>query len=341
MSARPMRMLPDAPPQPVEYGELTARLDVAPAGLHAHFPWRAVQQIAGPLLPGRLYIVSARTGSGKTLFVRTLLEHWLRRTDPMRIAYWPTETPPEEIIRAFVASEYGVNPARIEEDDFDAVPGGYSSFRTRCANLAAEWCADRPGVPRILRLYGQPWPRLAEVLLALHDFADAGGRLFVLDHLLRLELDQTELYGSVSSAIRAIKQTCTDLGLIGIVTSQQNRAAAGGDRLAWFLPPDLSSLKGSGTIEEEADGVFFVHRVLRESLTNEERSDIRAGKLKLKDAIAPHLMGVAVGKARVDGSRVHGECRLWVEHGRVTDLPRTEALAHDAVAHGIRTNRDL
>ena len=41
---------------------------------HVRFPWFDLHAIYGPLLPGELHIVSARTGSGKTLFVR----NWLR-----------------------------------------------------------------------------------------------------------------------------------------------------------------------------------------------------------------------------------------------------------------------
>jgi replicative DNA helicase len=340
---RPLEVMPQAAPQPANWQDVSrAASEVAPAAMHAHFPWRSLRDIHGPLLPGRLYIVSARTGSGKTLFVRTLIEGLCGTAEPTPVAYWGTETPPAEIVRALAAARLGVHPARIEEDDFSGVPGGYGAFGAMCSLVSAEWLAPgRGNTPPRLSLYGDPRPAVQRIRLALEDAADRGVRVFIVDHILRLSLDEERLFPSATEAVRTLKQAAQDLGMVGIVTSQQNRAANAGDKLGWFAAPDLSALKGSGALEEEADGVLFLFRRLRPDLTEPERHDVRAGKIPLKSAILPNVMGVAIGKARVDGSRTHEETSLWVEHGRVTDLPPAEALAQDAAAHGIRTNRDL
>ena len=213
------------------------------------------------------------------------------------------------------------------------------AFAARCSELALGWCWTGPGSTRPLWLFDAPSPRLGDIRLALKAFADAGGRVFVVDHLLRLALDMDRLFSATGEAIRALKQCAADFGLVGIVTSQQGRATGGGDRLAWFAPPDLSALKGSGAIEEEADAVFFLHRVLK-TLSDKDTVAVRRGELSLKDALEPHLMGVAVGKSRVDGSRTHAQCRLWVEHGHLADLPTDAARDLAASQHAVRTNRD-
>ena len=337
---RPLEKMQPAVPLPVLAGDLASWSgSVAPVETHLTFPWAGLRDIAGPMLPGRLYIVSARTGSGKTLFVRSLLEYWLRADEPMPVAYWPTETTPEEVIRGFACAEFGVHPARIEEGDFGLVAGGERAFRDRCRDLALRWCWTGPGSTRPLWLFDAARPRLGDIRQALKGFAEAGGRVFIVDHLLRVALDLDKLFSAATEAIRELKMAAADFGLVGIVTSQQGRATGGGDRLAWFAPPDLSALKGSGAIEEEADAVFFLHRVLK-TLSDKDQVALRRGETSLKDALEPNLMGVAVGKSRVDGSRTHAQCRLWVEHGHLADLPTDAARALDARHHGVRTNRD-
>lgn len=338
MSSQPLRMMPGAPPQPVNWQDVSREAkEVAPAATHAHLPWASLRAIHGPLLPGRLYVVSARTGSGKTLFVRTLIEGLVGADEPTPVAYWPTETTPAEIVRALAAARLGAHPARIEEDDFSAVPGGYGAFGAMCSTVAAEWLAPGKDTPPRLSLYGDPRPSVQRIRLALEEAADRGVRVFIVDHLLRLALDEERLFSSATEAVRALKQAAQDLGLIGIVTSQQNRAANAGDRLGWFTAPDLSALKGSGAIEEEADGVLFLFRKLKADLTDGDRADVRSGKLPLKSAVAENVMGLAIGKARVDGSRTHEETALWVEYGRVTDLPPAERLAWEQAQHAIPT----
>lgn len=327
-------------PAPVNPGILASVAgDVCPPEAHVTYPWASLRDTAGPMLPGRLYIVSARTGSGKTLFIRSLLEHWLYGDDPMPVAFWPTETDPAEVMRALASARLGVHPARIEEGDFSRVEGGERAFRETVAELTLRLVSSGPGHARPLWLYGQSRPRVADIRRSLKAFAEEGGRVFVVDHLLRLALDLRDMFASASEAIREFKQIAMDFQLVGIVTSQQGRATGGGDRLAWFAPPDLSALKGSGALEEEADGVLFLHRVLRHDLTDENVAEIRRGRKPLKDAIDPAIMGVAVGKARVDGSRVHGQCYLHVQHGQLSDLPPEVARDGEAAAHGIKTGR--
>ena len=319
--------------------------DIVPAALHVCFPWEDVHAIAGPLLPGSLTIVSARTGSGKTLFIR----NWLHAlaTDhtrpPRPIAYFPTETPAREVLRGIACAELGVNPVDISRDDFSRVVGGSAAFFATAqavANRLQTPLSDLTGPP--LAIYDHPRPTVALIRRTLEEAAARGCAVAVIDHILRLHLgDGTQPFAEVTNAVRALKILAEELQLAVVITSQQNRASAGGDKLAWFAPPDLSALKGAGTLEEEADLVLFLHRLLRDDLTDKDRAAVRSGALPLQEVIAPHLMGCAIGKSRLDGGKTGAACRLWVDHGRVTDLPAAERSAWQARIHAIRTNRDL
>lgn len=342
MSSHALTLLRDQRVRPIAAADAHAMArgaaDVVPAAFHVRFPWPSLDAIYGPLLPGGLHIVSARTGAGKTLFVRNWLHALATAADPSRVAYFPTETPAEEVLRGIVCAELGVNPVAVTRDDWRGVAGGREAFYAACL----EWSkflfvsGSALSAPR-LSLFDHPRPTVAEVYVTLAEAAERGVRVAIVDHLLRLNLgDGSQMFQEVTTGIRALKMCAQELGIAIVVTSQQSRQP-GGDRLAWFAPPDLQALKGAGTIEEEADGVLFLHRCLRDDLSPKDEAGVRKGLIPLQEAIAPHLMGAAIGKLRVDGGNAGAATRLWVEHGRVTDLPAAERLAWEQAQHAIQT----
>lgn len=306
------------------------------------WPWDAVSRIAGPLAPGSLTIVSARTGSGKTLFIRNWL-HWLASLDGPSVAYFPTETPAKDVLRGIACAELGVNPVAVSHGDFGAVDGGataFFAFTQAVSNRLLTPRSSLTGPP--LMLFDAPRPSVATIRHTLTKAKQQGCAVAVIDHILRLDLgDGTQLFAEVTAAARGLKQLAQDLEMAVVITSQQGRQAFAGDRLAAFAPPDLSALKGAGTLEEEADLVLFLHRLLRDDLSDKDIAAIRRGQIPLQEAIAPHVMGVAVGKHRLDGGKTGAQERVWVEHGRVTDLPASERVAWEARREGIRTGGAL
>ena len=302
------------------------------------WPWDAVNRIAGPLAPGSLTIVSARTGSGKTLFIRNWL-HWLASLNGPGVAYFPTETPVREVLRGIVCAELNVNPVDVSRGVFDRVEGGADGFFAATQRLGKQLLtrrSDLTGAP--LMLYQSARPSLPLIRHTLTKAKADGCAVACIDHILRLDIgDGTQLFAEVTNAVRSLKQLAEDLQMAVVITSQQGRAAFAGNRLAAFGPPDLSALKGSGALEEEADLVLFLHRILRDDLAKEQRADVEAGRIPLQEAVAPNLMGVAVGKHRLDGGKTGAQERVWVEHGRVTDLPHGERLDWEAKREGIRT----
>lgn len=309
------------------------------------WPWDAVHRIAGPLAPGSFTIVSARTGSGKTLFIRNWL-HWLAThsgVDGPGVAYFPTETPTREVLRGIVCAELGVNPVEVSRGDFSRVEGGRRGFFDAAQRTANALTAPRsPLRGSALMLFDHPRPSIPVIRESLHRARDLGCGVAVIDHILRLDLgDGSQMFSEVTAAARGLKMLAEELGIAVVATSQQGRNAFAGDRLAAFAPPDLSALKGAGTLEEEADLVLFLHRLLRDDLGKEQVADVRAGRIPLQEAVMANQMGVAVGKHRLDGSKTGAAERLWVEHGRVADLPEHERRAWEARREGIHTGRTL
>lgn len=328
--------LPLSPADPHETARAAA--DVPTPDQLVPWPWEAVTRIAGPLAPGSLTIVSARTGSGKTLFIRNWL-HWLASLNGPGVAYFPTETPVREVLRGIACAELGVNPVDVTHGYFDKVEGGSAGFFAATQAIAKRLLTRRSeltGAP--LMLFQSARPSLPLIRHTLTKAKADGCAVACIDHILRLDIgDGTQLFAEVTSAVRSLKQLAEELQMAIVITSQQGRQAFAGDRLAAFAPPDLSALKGSGALEEEADLVLFLHRLLRDDLSDKDRTAVRGGQIPLQEAVAPHLMGVAVGKHRLDGGKTGAQERLWVEHGRVSDLPTADRLDWEAKREGIRT----
>lgn len=307
------------------------------------WPWDALQRTAGPLLPGSLTIVSARTGSGKTTFIRNWL-HWLGTVSGdygPSVGYFPTETPVADVLRDMTCADLGIHPTLIAHGDFSSLEGGRLAFfehAKRVSRALLHKRSDLTGAP--LMLFDHPRPSVPLISETLREAVRLGCTVAIIDHLLRLDLgDGTKPFAEVTAGVRALKMLAQKLRIAIVVASQQNRAAFAGDRLAAFQPPDLSALKGAGTIEEEADLVIFLHRVLRDDLTDGQLTDVRRGRLPLQDAVARNIMGVAIGKHRLDGSKVAQQERLWVENGVLRDLPTVKRMQWEALRRSIQPNR--
>jgi hypothetical protein len=127
------------------------------------------------------------------------------------------------------------------------------------------------------------------------------------------------MYAELSETVRVAKELAKEYGIVIVFTSQQGRVKDG-DRLAAFRPPDISALKGAGTIEEESDAVLFLYRPLRQGLTRADFTAFRAGEKNLRDLLMPERMAVAIGKHRLDGDALGKQVMLRVSRGKVTDV---------------------
>jgi replicative DNA helicase len=85
-------------------------------------------------------------------------------------------------------------------------------------------------------------------------------RLFVGDYLQLMDMGQQKnetRNDAITRTTRSLKQLCKEIGGTGMILSQLSRDVVkrGGDRR-----PQLSDLRESGAIEQDADNVYFVYR---------------------------------------------------------------------------------
>lgn len=82
-----------------------------------------------------------------------------------------------------------------------------------------------------------------------------GFKVFVIDYLqlVRIGKDTLEEYQRVTMASQAMKQIAREYGVAMIVLAQINRDGGKKER------PTMSDLKGSGSIEQDADQIILIH----------------------------------------------------------------------------------
>jgi replicative DNA helicase len=83
-----------------------------------------------------------------------------------------------------------------------------------------------------------------------------GCRLIIVDHLSRVRAPGKSIYEQVTNASGALSDLVKDLGVAGLILCQLNRSVENRDDQR----PNMSDLRDSGAIEQDADGILLLHR---------------------------------------------------------------------------------
>ncbi len=196
-----------------------------------------------------LIIIAARPAMGKTAFVLTMARN-MTVEHKVPVAVFSLEMSSVQLVKRLMVSETGLSSEKIR--------GG--------KKLAEhEWVQinDRLNALSQAPLYIDDTPSLS-----IYEFrskarrlvASAGVKMIIIDYL-QLMTGPPELKGmreqEVSSISRSLKAIAKELNIPIIALSQLSRAVetrGGGKR------PQLSDLRESGAIEQDADIVMFIHR---------------------------------------------------------------------------------
>ena len=200
--------------------------------------------------PGELVIVAARPGMGKTAFCLSLAANAALRTEkPRPIALFSLEMPKEQLVQRMLCSE--------AEVDMHKMRGGYlgSEDLTRLSmaggllHQTGIYIDDTPGI--------SPMEVRAKCRRIKSQEGDLG--LVIIDYLqlMRASEKTNSRQEEVGSISRNLKEISKELKVPVIALAQLSRATEqnGGNKR-----PMLSHLRESGSIEQDADIVIFVHR---------------------------------------------------------------------------------
>jgi replicative DNA helicase len=221
---------------------------------------------------GDLYIVAARPGMGKTSFVLNLAA---QLAEPRRIqreggepeevlgtgvVFFSLEMPREQLASRLLASDARIDVSklrsgRIENDDWIKL----TESASRLGYLPL-WLDDTPAISlldvraRVRRLQaeierrGSEGPRAAKLGLVAIDY------LQLMSGRPGVQSREQE----ISELSRGLKQLAKEMGVAVIALSQLNRSVE--TRNTSNKRPQLSDLRESGAIEQDADMIMFIYR---------------------------------------------------------------------------------
>ena len=244
------------------------------SGVPSGFP--SLDRITFGWQPSDLIIVAARPSMGKTAFVMNIARN-AAVDHHMPVAFFSLEMPAIQLAKRMMVSETGLSS--------DKIKGGTKLERYEWVQLeeklkdlakAPLYIDDTPSLPvmefrsKVKRLVNQK-----------------GVRLVIVDYL-QLMQGPIELKGmreqEVAAISRMLKATAKEMNVPVIALSQLSRDAV--KRQGSNNRPLLSDLRESGSIEQDADMVLFIHRYDYQGL-NEDASEV--GKTDL--IIAKHRNG--------------------------------------------------
>jgi replicative DNA helicase len=236
---------------------------------------RLDRQCAG-MHPGELYIVAARPGMGKTAFVLNIALNVAAtrvKAAPESEQYFEApaeeagygvlfcslEMPKEQLAARLLASEAKVDMSnirsgRMAREDWSKL----TEAASRLARLPL-WLDDTPALT-LLDLRAKIRRLQAEVTRGEASVRAQGLGLVVIDYLQLMQgrRDAGSREQEISELSRGLKQLSKEMRLPVIALSQLNRAVE--TRTTKDKRPQLSDLRESGAIEQDADTILFIYR---------------------------------------------------------------------------------
>ena len=228
----------------VEKNQNTTGLSGVPSG----FP--SLDRVTMGWQASDLIILAARPSVGKTAFALNLARN-AAVDHKMPVAVFSLEMSALQLVMRLMTTESGL-PAEKLKGGAKLDPWDWQQLETKLASLskAPLYIDDTPSIP--LMEFRTKVKRLVK---------SKGVRLVIVDYL-QLMQGPVELRGlreqEVAAISRTLKATAKELNIPIIALSQLSRNAV--QRTGGSGKPQLSDLRESGSIEQDADMVIFIHR---------------------------------------------------------------------------------
>lgn len=202
-----------------------------------------VDDLIGGFHAGDLSVLAARASVGKTAFALQVAECNANRGRP--VLFVSLEMDAVDIFDRLIANDTSISISRLR--------GGRKSLTDNDLNQISESISTFKDLP--LMVYAPSRATSGDIRSACRIAAAKDGlSLVVIDYLTFIrhpgKMDRREQVGEI---LKDLKRLAKDLGVPVMVLSQLNRMAEGEQ-------PTLAMLRESGSVEEDADQVIFVHR---------------------------------------------------------------------------------
>lgn len=245
-----------------------------------------------------LVIIAARPAMGKTAFVLSVLRNAaVDHNKP--VAIFSLEMSAVQLVNRLISSEAELSSEKIKKGTLADHEWAQLVHKTAKLSKAPLFVDDTPALS-ILELRAK-----CRKLKAQHDI-----QMVVIDYLQLMSGDTKGGGGGnreqeIASISRALKKIAKELSIPVIALSQLSRAVEtrGGDKR-----PQLSDLRESGAIEQDADMVMFLYRPEYYGITEDEGGGSTAG-----------VGEVIIAKHR-NGSLENVKLRFIGQYTKFTDL---------------------
>lgn len=202
----------------------------------------AIDEMFGGLGIGEEVIVAGRPSMGKSVLAKQIAANVAKSGVPAAII--SLEEGRCKIGRNLLSSETLIDNKRIRNSGL----------------TKDEWTKVSDGITKL-----SPIPLfIAENVRRIDDIAAAasmlvgkyGVKLIVLDHLQRVHAPGKDRYQQITAASLAMSDLWKELNVAGLVVAQLSRGVESREGHI----PSMSDLRDSGAIEQDADGILFLHR---------------------------------------------------------------------------------
>lgn len=204
------------------------------------------------LRPGGLYILAARPGVGKTSLALRIVQGIVSNPEAaQRVLFFSLEVDRTDLVKKLIAAVgkidfKGLDQGTLPEEDFLRLEETIKQIR--------DWPMEMMDVSDLTvhQLRSVVKRRMLET--------NNGLKLIVLDYLQLLQASRPDQddYAKISEISRVLKVLARELRIPVMALSQMSRDSEKGSAPR---EPRLSDLRGSGSIEQDADAVLFIHRV--------------------------------------------------------------------------------
>ena len=194
------------------------------------------------LLPGRYYVIGARPATGKSSLGIQMAEYAARNGFPS--GFITLEMPKDQLAMRYVTALTRIPERELWASEHEE--GFWTKMAdagSRLSELPSYLCSPNHG--------------LDDVLLAMRTMvAKYKVKVLVIDYLQLIDPGPQfkSEYQQVTAVSRAINSAKVNLGIPIVAICQLSRAGENSSRA-----PKMSDLRGSGYIEQDADGIFFLH----------------------------------------------------------------------------------
>lgn len=207
---------------------------------------RELDRILQGLQPGSLYVVAGRTGKGKSAFALFLAMNAMAQ-DEATVLFITLEMTPAEMALRVLSSLSGIDSQAIKQKQL-LMPGEMETL-----------ALYKKDVERHAIFYGEPGKDLHPGMIRKHAKKFRGKLgLIVVDYLqlVRPQGKHGTREREVAECSQRMKALALELKIPIIILSQLNRAI---DRSEDNREPELADLRESGSLEQDANVVMFLH----------------------------------------------------------------------------------